>query len=40
MNERLNFRGERTEITWGEEGNAFPSQILLDGAPPTSPARA
>ncbi len=37
MKERLNFRGERTEIIWGADGNAFPSQILLDSAPVLRP---
>ena len=37
MNERLNFRAERTETIWGEDGNAFPSQILLDGVPVLRP---
>ena len=37
MNERLNFRAERTETIWGEDGNAFPSQILLDGIPVLRP---
>ena len=37
MNERLYFRAERTETIWGEDGNAFPSQILLDGVPVLRP---
>ncbi len=37
MKERLDYRGERTETVWGEEGNAFPSQILVDGEPVLRP---